>query len=557
MNNQSLNTKLITLTAAPAVLTLIILVGVFLELPSAVLAILAALAIALLVGLAFVHKGMMKDIERTTDVMKGSLDDLNNRILLIERDDEIGEFQRSLNRLLDHTEAFMREINTSVECVNKGIYYRKMIERGMHGNFLQAARRVNANTAQMGKSAETEKAIEAEVTALVEAAAAGDFTQRIDMDGKEGFYQALSQGINQIVETVQHGVDEVGGFIRAMSEGDLTKRVEGEYQGAFDRLKHDSNATAERLFGVVNDITDTADLVHTATAEIAEGTGDLAHRTEQQASNLEETAAAVEELTATVQQNADNAKQANQLAMSARDAAEKGGDIVTHAIESMDRITESSKQVTEIVKMIDEIAFQTNLLALNAAVEAARAGEAGKGFAVVASEVRALAQRSSDASKEIKTLIDTSSSEVVEGAELVNKTGEMLEDIFSSVRRVADIVTEISSASQEQATGITEVNTAVSNMDEMTQQNAALVEETTAAAQSLEDQASNLSKLVGFFDTGHDSTQAPAIQVNVPKRAPAAKAEPRVSATATPAQKPLAPPAASDIFDDDDDWLEF
>ncbi len=349
-----------------------------------------------------------------------------------------------------------------------------------------------------------------DVSALARAAGAGDLSARLSLDGRDGGLLVVSEHLNALVETVEAGLDETGTVLAALAEGNLTKRMVRDYQGAFLRLKEDSNATAERLAHIVGDIAGTTDLVRTATSEIAAGTTDLASRTEQQASNLEETAAAMEELTATVRQNADNARQARQLSATARESAEKGGGIATEAVAAMSRIEQSSNKISEIVNMIDEIAFQTNLLALNAAVEAARAGEAGKGFAVVATEVRALAQRSGEASKEIKGLIGESSQQVGEGVGLVNKAGDTLEEIVTSVKRVADIVEEITSASEEQATGLDEVNSAVANMDEMTQQNAALVEQTTAAAQSLEDQARGLIKLVAVFNTGdaHDDTPA-------------------------------------------------
>ncbi|MEK9971661.1 MAG: methyl-accepting chemotaxis protein, partial [Ferrovibrio sp.] len=226
---------------------------------------------------------------------------------------------------------------------------------------------------------------------------------------------------------------------------------------------------------------------------------DLAGRTEQQAASLEETAASMHQITATVKQNADNAEAANKLAATARDTAQKGGSVVQDAVAAVSRIEGSAQKISDIVGLIDEIAFQTNLLALNASVEAARAGEAGKGFAVVAQEVRALAQRSADASRDIKGLIQASTNEVREGARLVNLTGASLTDIVTAVKKVADIVGEISSASREQAVGLEEVNTAVGNMDEMTQRNGALVEETTASAQAMARQAQELADLVGQF----------------------------------------------------------
>lgn len=405
-------------------------------------------------------------------------------------------------------------------------------------------------------------AIESEVANLVKSAVAGDFTQRLETDGKEGFMLTLSEGVNELVGTVQNGLDEVVKVLSSMAQGNLTERMVNQYQGAFDRVKQDSNAMADKLSSIVGEILETASNVQGA-AEIAEGSNDLAGRTEQQASSLEQTAAAMEELTATVRQNSDSAQQANQLASAARDMADRGGEVVASAVEAMDTIEGSSSKISEIVNMIDEIAFQTNLLALNAAVEAARAGEAGKGFAVVAQEVRSLAQRSAEASKEISDLIANSSKEVSQGVGLVNQTGETLTELVGSIKKVADIVAEIAAASTEQANGLDEVNTAVTNMDEMTQQNAALVEETTAAATSMTDQATDLVDLVQFFNTGKEfaPTKKPA-----PK--PAASHHAGRSAPARPAPKRPAPQhretavaepvAVEDGFDaDDEDWQEF
>jgi len=408
--------------------------------------------------------------------------------------------------------------------------------------------------------------VEQEVTVLVEQAAQGDFTGRLDPQGKEGFLETLAEAMNQLVGNVQQGLSGVMAVISAMANGDLTKRIEGDYNGAFATLQTDVNNTSARLAGIVGNVIESTDTVKGAASEIAQGSSDLASRTEQQASSLEEVSASMEELTATVRQNADSAQQANQLSISARDTATKGGDIVTDAVDAMGKIESSSDQITDIVGMIDEIAFQTNLLALNAAVEAARAGEAGKGFAVVAQEVRSLAQRSSEASKEIKDLIDNSGSQVKQGAVLVGQAGETLEEIVTSVKRVTDIISEIAAASQEQATGLDEINSAVSNMDEMTQQNAALVEETTAAASSMDNQADQLTELLDFFETGQERirreakpkpvSSGPARVAAAPKPKPPA---PAAAPKPTPAPEPeIVQSMADDAgFDDDDDWQEF
>lgn len=396
-----------------------------------------------------------------------------------------------------------------------------------------------------------------EINELSRATSAGDLTARLTIDGKDGKLREVAESLNSMVLMVGAGLGETARMLTSLADGDLTQRMQGDFKGAFAELMSNSNTTAERLTDIVSTINEASSAVQVATSEIATGTSDLAARTEQQASNLEETAAAMEELTATVKQNADSARQASTLSTTARESADKGGTIVSEAIDAMNRISGSSKKITEIVNMIEEIAFQTNLLALNAAVEAARAGEAGKGFAVVASEVRALAQRSSEASKEISGLIQTSAEQVNDGVELVDKTGQTLEEIVTSVNRVADIVAEISSASQEQATGLDEVNSAVSNMDQMTQQNAALVEQTTAAAQSLETQANELTRQIGFFQIDGSARPAPAAKLaSSPTPKPVAKPKAAPAPKPAPAAAPASGPGDVELFEDDD-WQEF
>jgi len=353
-----------------------------------------------------------------------------------------------------------------------------------------------------------EAAIVAEVAEVAKAASEGDLDRRIDLAGKTGFLLNLCEGVNNLVRLTGVALKDVAQVLGAVAQGDLTRRITNAYGGVFGQLKGDVNQTAEKLFEMVTNINSAAGLIGGAAAEVASGSQDLSQRSEQQASALEETAASMEELAATVRTNAGNAQQANQLATGAREVAASGGQVVTDAIAAMGRIESSSQKIGDIVGMIDEIAFQTNLLALNAAVEAARAGDAGKGFAVVAQEVRNLAQRSAQASKEIKTLIAQSTGEVRTGADLVKNAGKTLDEILGSVKRVADIVGEIAAASTEQAAGIDQVNAAVTQMDEMTQQNAALVEESAAAAHALEDQSRELNRLMGFFQVGAQASHA-------------------------------------------------
>ncbi len=346
---------------------------------------------------------------------------------------------------------------------------------------------------------EQEALLDRAVGEVVTAAAGGDLSARIDTSRLGGTMARLGERVNGLLGTVDDVLAGLGRVLGAMAEGDLTRRIEASHGGVFDQLKQDVNSTGEKLAEVVGQVSGSAQTVRDAAHEISAGSNDLAGRTEQQAASLEETAASMHEITATVKQNAENAEAANHLALAARGTADRGGQVVRQAVLAMGRIEDGSGRIVDIVGLIDEIAFQTNLLALNASVEAARAGEAGKGFAVVAQEVRGLAQRSAEASKQIKALIADSNAQVREGAKLVNETGATLDEIVGSVKKVVDIVAEIAAASREQATGLDEVNTAVSNMDEMTQRNGALVEQTTASAQAMAGQAARLTELVGYF----------------------------------------------------------
>jgi methyl-accepting chemotaxis protein len=294
-------------------------------------------------------------------------------------------------------------------------------------------------------------------------------------------------------------VEALASGLAKVSDGDLRVRLKDGFTDTYRQLRDDFNTTVERLHETIQAIaTSTREVAGTA-AEISTSTTDLSQRTEEQAAGLEETSASMEQISATVKKNAENAQQANQFPVGTREVADRGGQVVAQAVSAMARIEESSRKISDIISVIDEIARQTNLLALNAAVEAARAGEAGRGFAVVASEVRSLAQRSSQAAKDIKDLITNSSGQVQEGVELVNRAGASLTEITDSIKRVVEIVSEIASASGEQSTGIDQVNTALTQMDEVTQQNSALVEQNAAAAKSLEQQSQSMEQRASFF----------------------------------------------------------
>ncbi len=344
-----------------------------------------------------------------------------------------------------------------------------------------------------------EVSAEKEISGLVDRAVQGDFSARISAADKEGFFLRLANGLNTLMRTADVGLGEVTRVLSAISKGNLTEQIVDDYAGTFGELKNYCNDTTANLSDIVGEIRTAAETIFTASSEIAQGNSDLSSRTEQQAANLEETASSMEELTSTVRLNADNAKQANVLAERAATVAVNGGVLIQDVVATMNGINEASQKISDIIGVIDGIAFQTNILALNAAVEAARAGDQGRGFAVVASEVRTLAQRSANAAKDIKALISDSVKKVDAGNQLVGKSGDTMKEIVVAIKRVNDIMAEIAAASAEQSTGIDEISGAVSQMDEMTQQNAALVEEAAAAAESLQSQADQLTQRVAMF----------------------------------------------------------
>ena len=339
-------------------------------------------------------------------------------------------------------------------------------------------------------------------------------------------------------QALQLAVQQTQQVIGAAKDNDLTARIPMQGKaGEIEALCADINGLLDTMAQVMSEIKATAREVTNASAEIATSTTDLSQRTEEQAASLEETSASMEEISATVKKNAENAQQANQSAASTSDVATRGGQVVTQAVTAMAKIEDSSRKIADIIGVIDEIARQTNLLALNAAVEAARAGDAGRGFAVVASEVRSLAQRSSQAAKDIKDLITNSTVQVKEGVDLVNRTGTSLNEIADSVKKVAAIIADIANASIEQASGIEQVNKALTQMDEVTQQNSALVEENAATAKTLEQQAKAMDERVGCFRLNEAAAGGGAIRVG----AAATKAAPKAIAKPAPRQ---APPAA-------------
>jgi methyl-accepting chemotaxis protein len=368
-----------------------------------------------------------------------------------------------------------------------------------------------------------------------------------------------------ITRTITQPINEALKVAETVSSGDLTSDIQVNSNDETGQLMHALKTMNTNLVNIVGQVRNGTDLIATASTQIAAGNQDLSSRTEEQASSLEETASSMEELTSTVRFNAENARQANELAINASEIASRGGSVVGEVVSTMGSINDSSRKIVDIISVIDGIAFQTNILALNAAVEAARAGEQGRGFAVVASEVRNLAQRSASAAKDIKGLIDDSVQKVQIGSELVDKAGQTMEEIVQSISRVTQIMTQISNASEEQSIGIAQVNDAITQMDQVTQQNAALVEEAAAAAESMQEQSAKLADVVSVFklDTSYASStpalpRAPARAAALPRRTPAVgapvrRAAPAVSAASAPV--PAAPRKA--VTTGESDWEEF
>jgi len=399
---------------------------------------------------------------------------------------------------------------------------------------------------------------EKEVGAIVEAAQHGDLSQRINLEGKEGFFIELSNSLNALSNTMEQAVDDTIAGLEALEAGDLTHRMINNYEGKFDDIKRSTNHTFEKLNEVIGHVQAAAEEVGMGSGEITEGNLTLSSRTQEQATALEETAASIEEITGTVQQTADNSRQANQLAVAAREQAEKGGNVASEAIKAMAEINASSRKIADIIGVIDEISFQTNLLALNAAVEAARAGEQGRGFAVVAGEVRTLAQRSAEAAKEIKTLINSSVQSVDTGSKLVNESGDALNEIVGAVAKVGDIIAEIAAASVEQSSGIDQINKAIAQLDAGTQQNSAMVEESAAASQRLNDQSNELRDLVSVFQLdGEPKAVIESKKISPKKITGKTGTKPSSSRTVTKKAAVKQNKISSNASNKDDVWEEF
>ena len=390
-----------------------------------------------------------------------------------------------------------------------------------------------------------------QIRQLAVAAADGNFTVRGDVERFQYDFREMVESLNRLMAVADSNLEALSSLLRAIASGDLTARMKGDFRGVFAQMRDDANQTAEQLSGIVGRIQRVSSSISVAAEEIAGGSNDMSCRTDEQAESLRDTAASMEQFTGTVKQNAEHARQANQFAIGAATVATQGGELVGQVVKTMSGIETSSRKIAEIISVIDGIAFQTNILALNAAVEAARAGEQGRGFAVVASEVRTLAQRSANAAKEIKSLIDDSALRVADGSALVKQAGQTMQELVGSVRRVTDIMGEISSASQEQSVGIEQVNQTISRMEQATLQNSGAVKEAMGSATALQTQVLQLNEEMALFKL--DATLAAPLPAP-PARLPAAAAKAQVK---RPVSAERRPPMHVVAASSESQWEEF
>jgi methyl-accepting chemotaxis protein len=496
------------------------------------------------------------------------LENVQSSVLITNANLEIIFVNASAKTLFTNAESDIRKqlpnfkaeklLGTNIDVFHKDPAYQRKLLDNLHdsitsklvlaGRSMQVIAKpvIATNGERIGYVAEwqdrtLEVQIERDIEKLVNSVKSGDLSARIHLSDKEGFTKSLSININELTDVIESVFNDINRVIGEMANGDLTNSIHADYQGIYGQCKDNINDALAKISQLIVQLRETAEFVNNSSQEMASGNNDLSNRVERQASSLEQTASSMNALSTAVKNNAQNTQQAQIVVQNATNLAEKGGGVVRSAITAMQEINESSNKIAEIIGVIDEIAFQTNLLALNASVEAARAGEQGRGFSVVATEVRNLAQRSANAAAQSSELIQNSVQKVRSGTAFVNETGAALVEIVDSIAQVGDIVGSITSSSHEQSSGIEQVNQNVTQMDEITQQNAALAEEAAASSMAMREQSAKMTQLLNFFNVGGKSSS--------PKRA-TASSKPIIKTTK--ATLPSSSPSLSS-----DEWEEF
>lgn len=486
-----------------------------------------------------------------TAIAKGQF----NQRVEMDLNGDLNTLKEGINNSADSVDETMRELGQVMQSMNDGNFDISMNVK-VEGDFLKMVNNVSATMEALNQTISG-------IISVMDAMQQGQFEHRVNVEAK-GDLLRLKDGINVSMEALENAIQDVTRVVVSQSEGDLTHNITADYHGELKTLKDAVNTSAAKLTEVVSQAVNATNVVSTASSEVSQGSMDLSQRVQEQAAALEETSSTMEEMNSAVQNNTEHAKQATDVAHQVQQKSTEGSKVMQETILAMNAIQESSHKISEIVTLIDGIAFQTNLLALNAAVEAARAGEHGRGFAVVAGEVRALAQKSADAAKDITNLINESVTRIDQGTKLASESGEVLSTINQSVDEVAQMIEQIAQASVQQMEGIEQVHRAISQIDEVTQQNAALVEETSAAAESMSEQSDILARDMSFFKTGKTAQIAAPKASDKASNRKAALPAPK-KADAKPADKPKAtqpepvrsPNKPSPAPSEEDEWGEF